>query len=61
VRAFRTTVDYRLALLLKAPMGKTESGIADVKTVAMKVECVLKVPFVARPTVAYCRLDSGVG
>jgi hypothetical protein len=29
-------------------MGKTESGIADVKTVAMKVECVLKVPFVAK-------------
>ena len=37
-----------MALLLEAPRGNTESAIADVTTVAVKVECVLKVPFVAR-------------
>ena len=42
-------MDYLLALLLEAPLGNTESAIADVTTVAVKVECVLKVPFVARP------------
>jgi hypothetical protein len=54
-------VDYRLALLLEAPLGNTESAIADVTTVAVKVECVLKVPFVARRAVVYFRLDLGVG
>ena len=50
-----------MALLLEASLGSTEVATAHVKIVAVKVERVLKVPFVARPTVAYFRLDLGVG
>jgi hypothetical protein len=59
-RAFRATEDYRLARLPEAPLGNTESAMADIKTVDVKVVCVLRVPLVARPNVACFRLDFDV-